>query len=304
MRVIKPNQISLLSSSVSETDAADGSVWSAASTYQYGDRVRQNHITYESLLDGNKGNNPSSTWSGVDAKWKKIGSTTPYKVIDEFVETQTIAEGNLSFCVPYNRADAFSLLNLKGASARIKIYDNEETDDPLVYDETVSLIEDIFHLSLWEYNYLPIQNILNFTQTELPQVLNGRLCVEITEAEGISAIGHIIVGRSHQLGWTQYGAELGFTDYSRKSVDEFGVATLVRRSYAHRASLPIYLHPDQQDYVVEILTDLRGIPALWIGDNEYQGHSSLTVYGWLEDFRMVCEGPNENQLSLEIQGLI
>lgn len=304
MRVIEPNALSLLSCSVSESDALDGTVWNANTTYALNAKVRHNHVTYTSLGNDNKGNNPESGWSGPSATWKKIGATAPWRMLDDFVETQTSASGNLSFCVPYSRADAFALLNIEGARARIRIYDDDETEQQLAYDETIELVEDIFHLSLWEYNYLPIASIVNYFQTDLQQIYNGRLCVEIEAVHDVAAVGHIIVGRWQQLGYTTYGAELSFTDYSRKSVDEFGVATLVRRSFASHASLPVYLHPDQMDYVIKVLTALRSIPALWIGDNSGYGHSSLTVYGWMEDFRMVCEGPNENQLSLEIQGLI
>lgn len=303
MRVIAPNELSLLSCSLAESDSVDGPVWNASTTYTNDQKVRYGHFSYSSLNNDNKGVNPEANWSGPSAAWKRLGATMPYRLLDDYVETQTSSSGSLSFCVPYNGADAFALLNLTGASARIRIYDNDEPAAPC-YDETIDLIQDIFHLSLWEYNYLPITCIPNFTQTELLQVNSGKMCVEITAAQDIAAIGHVIVGSWHELGLTQYGAEIGFTDYSRKSVDEFGVATLVRRSYANRVSLPVYLHPDQQDYVVQTLAGLRGRPALWIGDNSKQGHSSLTVYGWLEDFRMVLEGPNENQLSLEIQGLI
>lgn len=304
MKVIRPNKLSLLSCSLAESDAVDGALWSASATYAAGQKARYGHISYESLAADNKGNNPAQTWSGTEAKWKRLGATRPWRMLDDYVETQTEVDGTLSFCVPYNMADAFSLLRLTGEKARIRIYDNDDSDEPLCYDETISLLEDIFHLSLWEYNYLPIINIQNFTQTDLPMVFNGRLCVDIYAAGDKAALGHVLVGRGHELGWTKYGAELGFTDYSRKTVDDFGVATLVRRSYTHRASLPLYLHPDQQDYVASVLADLRGVPALWIGDNITRGHSSLTIYGWLEDFRMVCEGPNEDELSLEIQGLI
>lgn len=304
MRVIVPNELTLLSCSVAETDATDGTVWNATTAYSLNAKVRHNHVSYSSLSNDNKGMNPADSWSGALAAWKKLGATTPYRMIDAYVETQTSSNGNLSFRVPYNSADSFALLNLTGEKARIRIYDNDDPEDPVFFDETISLIEDIFHLSLWEYNYLPIVNIRNYAKTDMPQIVNGELFVEIYAAGDRAAVGHVVVGRGQELGWTRYGAELGFTDYSRKNVDEFGVVTLVRRSYAHRAILPVYLHPDQMDYVASVLAGLRGMPALWIGDNSTQGHSSLTIYGWLEDFRMTCEGPNENQLTLEVQGLI
>lgn len=308
MKVIVPNELSLLSCSIAESDTVDAPLWDAGKTYSQGQKVRYNHVIYESLLDGNKNNAPDTQWSGVEAKWKKMEATLPWKMLDDYVETQTRAplEQNLSFCVPFNRADSFAFLNLEGSTARVRVYDDDEPDgEEVIYDQETNLIADIWHLSLYEYNYLPITSIKHLTVTDLPQVFSGRLCVDIDPGTGATAaIGHVVAGKAYKLGYTQYGAELGFTDYSRKITDEFGVTTLVRRSFASRESLPVYLHPDQMDYVAGILQEVRGRPCVWIGDNGDYGHKSLTVYGWLEDFRMVCEGPNENQLSLEIQGLI
>ena len=118
------------------------------------------------------------------------------------------------------------------------------------------------------------------------------------------AIGHVVVGVSHYIGDTKPDAETKVTDYSRKIVDDFGVATLVKRPFARRISLPIYLHPDQSDYVADILTSLRAKPCVWVGDNRDEGYTALTVYGWIEDWRSVYSGPYEQQLALDIQGLI
>lgn len=304
MRVIVPNQLELLTCSVAESNAVDGPAWSAAASYNLGDAVRYKHISYKSLADGNKGMNPELNWSGTGSIWKKMGATTPYRMLDEYVETQTSTTGNLSFCVPYDNANSFALLNLTGDSARIRIYDDDDEENPVFYDETISLKQDIFHISLWEYNYLPIINIPNFVQTDMPDIVSGKLCVEIFASGDTAAVGHVLVGNSQELGYTQYGAEVSLIDYSRKEVDEFGRVTLVRRSCAHRIRLPIYLHPEQSDYVGQVLDELRGIPALWVGDNETRGHSSLTAYGWMEEYSKTYEGPDEVQLTLEIQGLI
>lgn len=312
MKVIIPNELTLLSCSIAESDAEDGDPWAIGATYAKGAKVRHEHVIYTSLDDGNVGNDPSKTWSGTDARWKKVGATMPWRMLDAFVETQSRASKgeNLAFCVDFNRADAFALLNMEGFAAHASIHDLDETDDngePVaIWEGELDMMRDIFHLSLFEYNYSPLSCVRQFARTDLPMPINGRLCVELEPGsqDFEAAIGHVVAGRQHTLGWTKYDVELGFTDYSKKLVDEFGVTTLVRRSFASTASLPLYLHPDQMDYVAETLASVRGIPCLWLGDNADQGHQSLTVYGWLEDFRMVVAGPNEIQLALEIQGLI
>lgn len=328
MKIVIPNKLDLLACSVSETDSVDGAVWNAATTYSKGVKVRYNHVKYESIEDNNKGNQPDKTWSGIEARWKKVEATLPWMMLDDFVETQTKGPvgQKLTFTVPFVHADCFAMLNLNGITARITLIDQdadpsilhdisdfslyEYNYSPLVtsdilHDREYSLMEDIFHHSLFEYNYFPIQKRSDLVVTGLPSPARGLLKVEIETLDTESAaVGHIIVGRAQNPGWTEYGAEIGLTDYSRKIVDEFGVTTLVRRSFASHGSFPVYLHPNQMDYVARMLQSVRGTPCLWLGDNDEPGHQCLNIYGWMEDFRMVCEGPNNIDLSIEVQGLI
>lgn len=305
MKVIIPNRLELLSCSVSEGDEVDGALWEASTAYAKGVRVRHEHVRYESLADANKGNNPAETWSGISAKWKKLGATAPYLMLDDFVETQTVSPDSavLEFSVPFNRAMSFALLNVEGATASVTVTDDE--DGEALFTADISLTRDIGALSLHAYNYELIDSRINVAVTDIPMPIAGTLNVRIDPGQGSMArLGHVVVGAARHLGATLYDAEVGMTDYSRKDVDDFGVATLVRRSFASTTSLPLYLHPDRMDFVARVLQSIRATPCVWIGDNLDDGHQSLTVYGWLEDWRMVCAGPNETQLSLEIQGLI
>lgn len=331
MRVIVPQTPELLSTSVEEKDEVEGLTWDHAKTYAQGEKCKYLHVAYESLCDDNLNMNPEATWSGEDAKWKKLGATMPYKMLDEFIETQTVADAGqkLSFCVSYDRCDAFALLNVQGYDLRAHIWDTDYRPEQIVWPSEWEFWNDIPHLSLWEYNFLsvtsawrliqdisslslyeynysPIVCVNTFFRTDTVMPLHGKLCVEIDPGHNDvkCALGSIIVGRSHKLGWTKYDAELGFIDYSRKSTDDYGHTTLVRRTSANSMSLPLYLHPVRFDAVKQTLDATRGIPCLWVGDNIDKGVQSLTVYGWLEDYRMVYSGPNEVQLALEIQGMV
>ena len=306
MKVIIPNRLELLSCSVSEGDEVDGALWDASATYGKGVRARHEHVRYESLADGNRGNNPAETWSGISARWKRLGATAPYRMLDDFVETQTVSpEGvPLIFGVPFDRATALALLNVEGGAARVTVSDNED-DEEALYTADISLTRDIASLSPHAYNYELIDSRVNVAVTDIPMPIMGTLNVSIDPGQGSAArLGHVVVGAARYLGATLYDVEVGMTDYSRKDVDDFGVATLVRRSFASTTSLPLYLRPERMDFVARVLQSVRATPCVWIGDNRDDGHQSLTVYGWLEDWRMVCAGPNEIQLSLEIQGLI
>lgn len=304
MKVIVPNALTLLESSLAETDAADGALWSNTAAYAKDALIRHEHVRYKSLVADNKGNDPAETHSGLDAKWQKLGATAPYLMLDAFVETQTVGgQGEiLNFTVPFNRATAFALLNVEGLTASVTVTDTEEGK---FFAHEYGLTRDISGFSLYEYNYSPIDSKINVAATDIPMPILGTLRVAIDPGQGSQAkLGMLVAGMEQALGVTKYDAELGVTDYSKKETDDFGVATLVRRGFASSVSLQLYLRPNRMDYVARVLQGLRATPAVWIGDNRDDGAQSLTVYGWLEDWRMVCAGPDEIQLSLEIQGLI
>lgn len=306
MKIVKPVPLTLSACSVSETDAVDGATWSSTTTYSTGQKVRYNHVSYQSVVDSNLNNRPDQNYSGENAKWMLIGATMPYRMLDNYVETTTdgTAGGNLTFTVTFSRGDSIALLNMTGVEVDITVTDT--SDSTTVLDVEYSLIEDIDSLSLYEYFYSPILTKDTYVNTDLAIAISGQMSVTIKSGGGsvVPSIGHVIVGRRQSVGVTKYGAEVGITDYSKKEVDAFGVTTFVRRSYAKNASLSLFTQPDRDDKVSIMLSDVRATPILIQGSNVDTDYAALTIYGWLEDWRMVYEGPNEQEIRVEVQGLI
>jgi len=306
MKIVKPSPMTLLSCSVSETDAVDGPTWSSSTTYSTGQKVRYNHISYQSVVDNNTGNRPDQTYTGDDPKWMKLGATMPYRMLDDYQETQTVAPvgQDLTFSVSFVLADSFAFLNIQGGSMEIEIVDDNE----VIYEQDVELIDDIQSLSLYEYYFLPITTSISdpFVNTSLPLCINATMNVTIHPAGSTDAValGHVVVGRNRYIGETKYGAEVALTDYSRKDIDAFGYVTFVRRSYSKNATMNLYVPPSLINGVTEFLSDVRATPILVEGGNSDVGFEALSIFGWIEDWRTVYTGPNENELSVEIQGLI
>ena len=306
-KVIEPNTLTLTACSIAESDAVDGATWSNTTTYAIDALVRHNHVRYKSLTASNVGKDPSveANNSGTDAVWRKIGATAPYLMLDDFVETQTVGTAGtpLTFTLPFDHANSFALLNLSADSVSVKITDGEGGDGVL-FEETIEMVSDLGSYSLYDYCFSRIKNTTDIIRSDIVYGVGGTLEVTVVAATQPPSVGHVVVGVAHYIGDTKPDAETKVTDYSRKIIDDFGVATLVPRSFAKRTSLPIYLHPDQSDYVAGILTSLRAKPCVWVGDNRDIGYNALTVYGWIEDWRSVYSGPNEQQISVDIQGLI
>ena len=306
-KVIEPNTLTLTACSIAESDSVDGATWSSTTTYAADAPVRYNHVRYQSLAASNVGKDPSveANNSGTAAVWRKLGVTGPYKMLDDFVETQTVGtEGTpLTFTVPFDHANSFALLNLSADTVTVKITDGTGGDGVL-FEETIEMVADIGSYSLYDYCFSRIKNTTDIIRSDIVYGVGGTLEVTVVAATQPPSVGHVVVGVAHTIGITKFDAESRLTDYSKKTVDDFGVATLVPRSFAKRTSLPIYLHPDQSDYVAGILTSLRAKPCVWVGDNRDIGYNALTAFGWIEDWRSVYSGPNEQQLSVDIQGLI
>lgn len=306
MKIIKPNELSLLSCSVVETDELDGKEWNASTTYAADSIVRYNHYTYTSIEDGNVGNNPEKTSTGSDAKWIKVVATMPYRMLDDYIETQTEAPIGepLTFSVPFKRGDAMALLNIHGIKGHLKITDRD--DGIVTLDKEIGLQDDIENLSLYEYYFMPITSVDLYINTDIPISIYGILEVTIWPGseQDVAKVGHVICGRKQYIGETKYDAEVGITDYSRKDTDEFGITTFVERSYSKNATINVFVPAYRADKVSNILSAVRSKPTLIECSNSDVGYTSLTIYGWIEEWRQVYSGPNENELRIEVQGLI
>ncbi|WP_294623747.1 hypothetical protein [uncultured Bilophila sp.] len=298
MKVIEPQAIRLLSSSVPENDAP---AWSAGTAYQIGDSVVHDHKVYKAV-GASTGRQPDQNCEGTDAAWRLIGPTNQYAMLDQYVSTQTVAPTDvetLTFTVSFNRCTAFALLNFKATGIRAVVKDG---DGLVMYDRTVNTLKDVD--GYWDYYFRPLERVVDQAVTEIPVSPVATLEVTLTQKGG-PALGHVVVGQAWPLGLTLYNTQCSIRDYSRKDTDEFGNTRLVKRANAKRTSIPLYLHPSRLDTVRELLARLHGLPALWLGDdNEGVGsYQALTVWGWLEDWRATFAGPNEISMNIDVQGL-
>ena len=298
MKVIEPQAIRLLSSSVPENDAP---AWSAGTAYQIGDSVVHDHKVYKAV-GASTGRQPEQNSEGTDAACRLIGPTNQYAMLDQYFSTQTVAPTDvetLTFTVSFNRCTAFALLNFKATGIRAVVKDG---DGLVMYDRTVNTLKDVD--GYWDYYFRPLERVVDQAVTEIPVSPVATLEVTLTQKGG-PALGHVVVGQAWPLGLTLYNTQCSIRDYSRKDTDEFGNTRLVKRANAKRTSIPLYLHPSRLDTVRELLARLHGLPALWLGDdNEGVGsYQALTVWGWLEDWRATFAGPHATSLNIAVKGL-
>ncbi|QQV76533.1 hypothetical protein H5J25_13885 [Sphingomonas aliaeris] len=107
-------------------------------------------------------------------------------------------------------------------------------------------------------------------------------------------------GAEFELGTTEATPTIGITDFSRRVTDEFGVTTVVERSFSRRLSVRLAVPASGVDTLHQRLTDLRSTSALWIADSASEW---LSVQGFYKDFSIDAALVPLSFCTLTIEGL-
>lgn len=192
--------------------------------------------------------------------------------------------------------DAIALLNLEATSVRVQVQDSTLAT---VYDRTVALEVIGMATPDW-YEFLSSPRFYQdkVLLTDIPGTTGARITITITNTDATAACGNCIVGKRVELGISLTNAQVGFTDYSVKTVDEWGNVDVQERGYADRVTLPV----DIPNYLLEplkrTLLQFRATPALYVGSPELP---SSIVYGWFKSLEVTIPYPDNSQYSLEIE---
>lgn len=286
----------LVSSNVAETDYT---AWSAVTTYADGDRVRRVttnvHKVFESLVGSNLNHDPL-TDDGT--RWLEVGATNRWAMFDAKVQSQTTRADSIVVQLGLGeRIDTVAMLNVSATSARAKLTD---VTDGVVYDVTADLVSTSGILDYWDWFFATIVRKTDIIFTGLPPYLNATLEVTLAEAGETVACGFLAAGLARDIGTTQYGMKLSFTDYSVKQADDFGNYVIVERAFARRNDYQLWIAKDSVDEVYRLITSYRATPVLFIGD-EYYGAS--VVIGFVRDFGIDVAYPDISQSTLSVEGL-
>lgn len=292
------NDGNFISSNVPETDYA---AWAVGTTYAAGDRVilTSTHLIYESVTSGNTGNNPA-TAANVPTYWLIVGSTNRWRAFDNSLGQATTNPDSITymFGTP-SRLDAVAFVGLVATSVRVLIRNPANT---VTYDTTKKLL-DVSEIADW-------LDFVTFEGAFDPEVVFDNISavsgsqVEITittEAGGTAEVSEIIAGRAENLGTVLAGTRSGFTDYSRKEIDDFGNITIVKRPTARRAEWEISFPTKANRRIQRALEDARGAPAFF-----YPGPDMvdfyISVYGVADDFFPSLQSAEITQATLSLTG--
>src|SRR5690606_11214302 len=91
----------------------------------------------------------------------------------------------------------------------------------------------------YAYFFNPIELMRDFVITGVPSSSFGSLEITLVKENGIASVGSVVVGSTFEIGSATYGTEVGITDYSYKSQDDYGDWIIVERGYSKRAEFDV-----------------------------------------------------------------
>lgn len=281
----------------SNVPTGDYPAWASSASYAIGDRVVIGHEIYEALV-ANSNVNPTTDTS-QPPKWLDVGAINRWRMFDNIVGTQTTNSGKIDVTIqPYMIINSLAFFGLKGKTLTVSM------SDPIagqVWSKTVSLI-DTGVTDWYGYFFDPLdEGRQDLALFGLPAYGSATIRIVVDAGAETAAIGLITMGTLKTLGWANYGTSVGITDYSRKSVDDFGNYTIIERSFSKRADFDVTIESHDVSAVQRYLAKIRATPVVWIGSEDYE---ATILYGFFKDFSLVISNPATSQCSISVESLI
>lgn len=302
MDIIRPVTVTntvLTSSNITEDDYAE---WASGTTYATGNRViviGTTHKVYESLIDANTGNDPT-TDDGT--KWLDIGATNRWKAFDQKISDPVSSTGTIEYELTSadTNVTAVALFGLQASEATVIGTDTGGEGE--VYNETISLIDNSDVIDWYTYFFEPVTFKTEALFTDIPPYLGLDVEIEIDAGAGEPVeVGQIVIGSSQNLGFTIYGTTISIEDFSRKETDAFGNFIIVERAFSYLVDYDVRIPTQTARRTQNLLATFRASPLVYIGDED-DSYGTI-VYGFYRNFDINLETPSYSLASIEVEGL-
>lgn len=300
MKIIRPVTVTdsvLDASNIAENDYPQ---WAVGTTYAIGAKVivLSTHRIYESLINSNLGNNPT-TDDGT--KWLNIGATNRWRAFDKTITDQATNTTTITYSFdPQSLVNSIAFFNLEATSVDVTVTD---AVDGVVYDETVSLVDNGAVENWWSYFFEPIVRKTEIVLFDLPNYVSAIVDVSINAPTGDTAkVGQIVFGNQKTLGLTTYGTTVGIQDYSTKDTDAFGNVIITERRFAQTVEYDVKLVTSTVRDVQKTLAGFRATPLVYSGTDT--GEFGDLVYGYYRNFGINISTPSLSDATIEVEGLV
>jgi hypothetical protein len=281
---------------VSSTATESYPAWVGGTNYSAGNTVWYTDGIYQALVNHTNNTPPPSDLT----HWLKISPSNHYACFDRQSGNATTAATSLSFTVNAGNFDSIALIGMNGAKT-ISIQVRDGFGGALLWEKVSNLDSDNI-LSWYDYFYLdPESTLAQYIYFDIPTTANSHISFTVTGPT--ISLGEFVFGRKKTIGLTQYGVRAGIVDYSKKTTDDFGNTTLVKRSYSKKLTCDVMVENANINKTQNLLYNLRAEPVVWIASPMDIYSEPLIVYGFYKDFSTTISYPSYAMCSIEVESL-
>ena len=299
MEMIRPVTIddTVLTSSTALED--DYTAWNAATNYSVGDRVIRTttHAVYENLIAGVDATNPED----APTRWVYVRPTNKYAMFDSVIGTSTSLASPLTVVLEPGQIGGLAMFELVGQELQIDMLN--ASGGSSVYSTTIDLDQTAI-FSFYDFFFSEYTQRTSVALTDLPtEYADPEITVTLT-GTGTVSVGVLVVGRVFYLGKTLYGAKLRRQDFSKKTTDDFGYVSIVRRATRKLVSADLMIEYEYFQMIDRLMSDMQSVAAVFIATTDDEFYSPLNVFGFAVDFQPVVAFPKYLSCNIEIEGLV
>lgn len=269
----------------------DPAAYGAGTTYAAGAQVTSGESIYQSVQDANTGHPVTDA-----AWWVLVGAINRLKMFDLKIGSQTRNAGAIVVQItPGVIIDVVALKNIDGLYARVV---QTTAEEGVVYDRITPLDAPV--ADWYDYFFGPIILQREALFADVKPYTDAVLTVTIDQTGGTAGCGEMVIGSALKAGITQLGVRAGIDDYSRITLDDFGVRDIVERDFSQNLECTVYVESGWSGTLRELLTRNRAKPILLVpGDSR----ADMQVYGFAESWACVLTYPGLDVFSITMKGL-
>lgn len=282
-------------------------VYSPTDTYSNGALVQVNgdtHKIYKSTLEGNIGVNPTldvNPTTGVGSAWVDYGATNYNRAFDNLSSNKCRNIELIYYKFKISDVDLLMINAIEADNVRI-VVTNLDNSQELLNETIITKTRDVEDWFDWTY---AVDEYKKSLFKLLPMVFNATLEIYINAPGGTAEVGHIVYGRSKNVGLTladpaPITSRRGITSKVR---DASGNLVTRKISRYKRITINCIIDTYAVDSVENRLDYFADTPCIIVGDERDGGFSSLSIYGEIKDHDMPI-GISKSIYQLTVEGYL
>lgn len=225
--------------------------------------------------------------------WVYVKPTNRYRMFDGVIETKSQDVSKITFSVkPGVVVDTVAILGVNARTVKLS------TSSGVTREVSVS---NRYCTNYYDYFFKEFNTKTDAIFNDFIVYSTDTIQVEVIGYESyLTEVGAVVIGKSTDLGFSEYGLSFAIQDYSKKVTDEFGYTSVTKRAFSKKMNVAVAVPNNKLDSLLSTVIAYRAEPVLWIASNTWD---ATTVYGYMKDFDTVINFPTYSKCNLSIESL-